>query len=345
MLLLGFLLFCKIISSNANNANIENDVYKSNEEIVGQNLIVGVSGYELTSNVKRILKKIKPAGIIFYYRNFKNEEQFANLITEVKNIVGQNCFLMIDEEPNGAERLGVFNKSFISGMPDWDNITNGADKLSELGLNVDLAPIADFPFNKNTFIRKRVPIKDIENLKSFNESFIIVLHNNGIMATLKHFPGMGFFNDDPHLKIPEKIITEDDFKQSLALFKSGIDGGADFVMTAHALYENIDTENIATFSSVIVKDLLIGELGFSGLVITDDLSDMPVTDLNNTHSVVGIKALKAGHHLITFSHQLERTEIIFDEILEESKNNKELYKIMEDNYYKTIKFKEDRKIF
>lgn len=314
----------------------------SNELTLGQGMVVGIAGYNLTENEKRILKKIKPAGIIFYARNFKNENQFKELINLTKKIVGNNCFLMIDEEPEGAERIGVFKKSFVSGIPNWETIKNGAFELSNFGLNTDLAPVADFGFNHNTFIRKRIPVDNIDNLKNFNASFIQILHQNKVMATLKHFPGMGFFNDDPHLKIPQNQISENDFNQSLEIFKNGIDIGADFVMTAHAFYKNIDSENIATFSAPIIKNILIDKLDFKGLVITDDLSDMPVTNQNFTHIDAGIKALMAGNNLIVFSHQLERTEIIYDGILEKIKNDSELTKTLQENYLKISNFKKEK---
>jgi len=97
----------------------------SNELNLGQSMIVGVAGYNLTEDEKRILEKIKPAGIIFYARNFQNESQFKELINLTTKIVGNNCFLMIDEEPEGAERIGVFKKSFVSSVPNWETIKNG----------------------------------------------------------------------------------------------------------------------------------------------------------------------------------------------------------------------------
>jgi len=343
-LFLGFLNFLidleKVTLFDEKNELISN---KSSSELnLGQSMIVGIARYNLTENEKRILEKIKPAGIIFYARNFQNESQFKELINLTKKIVGDDCFLMIDEEPEGAERLGVFKKSFVSSVPNWETIKNGVVKLSSFGLNTDLAPIADFGFNHNTFIRKRIPVDNIDDLKNFNASFIQILHQNKVMATLKHFPGMGFFNDDPHLKIPENQISENDFNKSLEIFKNGIDAGADFVMTAHAFYNNIDTENMATFSQLIIKDLLINNLNFKGLIITDDLSDMPVTNSKLTHTDVGIKALRAGNNLITFSHQLERTEIIYDDILEKSKTDPELATTLQENYLKVSNFKKEK---
>jgi beta-N-acetylhexosaminidase len=300
--------------------NINNDSLQTSSEInlrncLGEVFVVGISGHKITEEEEVIMKRLQPGGVILYSRNFKDYNQFKTLIGNIRGLVGHDIFIMIDEEPGGAQRLGVFDGGFTNGIPKWEVINRGADKLKDLGIDVNLAPVLDYPFDKSTFIRKRIPVKDIDNFRKFNRSFISILKEKKMIATLKHFPGMGFFNDDPHIKIPQQSIDDKTFNDSLLLFRDGIDAGAEFVMSSHAIYENIDKDYIATFSSKIINDLLIEEMRFNGLVITDDLSDMPVSNQDNTHSAIGIMALQAGHHLITYSHQLERTAMVYDEIL------------------------------
>lgn len=309
---------------------------------LGEVFVVGVFSYSITEKEREIIEKIKPGGVVLYSRNFKNHNQFKSLMKDIRSIAGEDVFIMIDEEPAGAQRIGVFDKCFAYGIPDWDVIRQGAKTMKELRINVNLAPVLDYPFDKSTFIRKRVPVKDFANLKKFNKSFITISKEESIMSTLKHFPGMGFFNDDPHIKIPSQDIKESDFNNSLELFQDGIDAGADFVMTSHAFYSNIDEENIATFSSRITQELLINKMQFNGLVVTDDLSDMPVTDQENTHSVIAIKALKAGHHLVMYSHQLERTEKIYEEVANQLKASKELEDLFSEKCKKIKEFKKSK---
>lgn len=313
-------------------------------ERLGQSFIVGFDGTELDENTKNILTEIKPAGIILYYRNYKNPKQLKDLISQLQDIAKKTTkhpyFIMIDEEPGGATRLDVFDNVFAFGTPDWKQIEQGVKDLQGVGINVDLAPIADFPFDNNSFIKDRVPARDPQHLMEFNKQFIATLQKYNVLATLKHFPGMGVFVDDPHEKLPYADPTETVIDQSLQIFKSGIDAGADFVMTAHGVYDDIDPKNSATTSKKIVTDILKKQLGFSGLTITDDLSDMPFI-INKQISLTDATAqsLLAGQNLVIFSHRLESTKIIFDQLLKKAEDDNELQSIIDSNYIKIVSLK------
>lgn len=337
-------------NQNQTESSFLNNDFHNKEELnidlktaLGQNFIVGIPGFEIDNKTKQILEYIQPAGIVLYTRNYKSPSQFKDLIFQLNKILDKNnaSFIMIDEEPGGATRLGLFSKAFSLDMPDWDIINRDIGILKELGINVELAPLADFSFNDDSFIKRRVPVDKKEDLILFNQTFINILHSHKILATLKHFPGMGVFEQDPHKEIPYSNVDSDVFKESVAIFKKGIEDKADFVMTGHAIYKNIDPDNPATLSSEIVEGILVEGLSFKGLVITDDLSDMPLANEKMSHTEVGIKAIKAGHHLIMFSHRLEKTKNIFDSILAEAKKDSGLKDRIKKNYGKIIEFKKN----
>lgn len=315
------------------------------EEVLGSSFVIGFSGYELDEETEEIIKYIKPAGIVLYARNCKNEEQLENLISDLQQIAREindyEFFIMIDEEPGGANRLGAFDYVFLSGKPNWSEVYNATRMMSEVGINVDLAPVADYPFNNNSFIKRRIAAKTVEGLIDLNKGFIEISKENNIFTTLKHFPGMGIFIDDPHKIIPNSDINQNVLEESLLIFKSGIDSGVDFVMTGHAIYENIDSGNPATFSAKIVKDILQKQLGFKGIIITDDLSDMPLSGWKIDRDEAGIKAIKAGHHLIMYSHDIVKTKDIFISILDSVGSDPELKSAVERNYRKITEFKKD----
>ena len=344
ILFLAVLLFLINKTSILDKYNFDAEIEeKPLEEMLGSNFIVGFMGYNLDEETREIIKYIKPSGIILYARNCKDENQLKDLISDLQEIAldinAYKFFIMIDEEPGGANRLGVFDNAFSLNGPDWSEIYYGTKMMSEVGINVNLAPIADYPFDDNTFIKRRISVKTIEDLIDFNKNFIQISKENNIFTTLKHFPGMGMFVDDPHKDIPSSVINQDIFNKSLLIFKQGIDAGVDFVMTGHAVYENIDSENSATLSSKIVKDILKDQLGFKGIVITDDLSDMPINEERIGRDEVGIKALKSGHHLIMYSHDIKRTKDIFDSILDKAKSDLELQSVIRENYKEIISFK------
>ncbi len=311
---------------------------------LGQNLIVGIPATVLDDKSKEILEKIKPAGIVLYQRNFTSQDQFKKLITELQILAQETTalqyFIMLDEEPEGANRLGLLKNIFTLGNPEWTTIEKDIQTLKQLGVNVLLAPLADFPFVPNAFISRRIPFKDPENLKAFNRTFIRLLQENGIHATLKHFPGLGLFTDDPHYTYIRTDSPLELLHRSMALFQDGIDHGAHFIMSCHAQYDSFDTNNPSTFSYKIISTMLQEELDFQGIVVSDDLSDMPLAIENLDLTDAGIRTINSGHHLIMFSHHLSDTLSIVENILQIASQDPELLHRIEENYQKIVSFKQ-----
>jgi len=315
---------------------------------LGQNMIVGIPGPTLTESIKNILHKIKPGGIVLYRRNYQSDGQFKSLIQELQAIAQEDSgvpyFIMLDEEPDGASRLDLLTNVFTLNLPDWRAIDGGISKLENLGVTVDLAPVTDYPFNEDSFIKKRVPTDNLSDLKAFNQTFIGLLKKHNILATLKHFPGAGVFVEDPHKVIPNGYVNEDYFNQSLSLFKSGIDAGAQFVMTNHAIYENIDPVSPATLSYPILTGLLRKKIDFKGIIITDDIEDMlaPVWKIDPADA--GVRALEAGNTMIMYGQSLDPNMDTFTKIKQRVESDKELKSIVEQNYIKIISLKNNKSL-
>ncbi len=313
------------------------------EEILGQNLIVGFDGHEITDEIRTQLQVIKPGGIVLYRRNIRDMEQITRLIDDLQRVAmdstGTKYFIMIDEEPDGASRIGLLKNCFPLGSPYWKKIDQDVEILSSLGFNTELAPVTDYPFNPNSFVRKRVPMETQQELLEFNQGFIEILHSHNMFATLKHFPGMGAFTTDPHLAIPDQKISEKTFSESIALFQEGINDGADFIMTAHAVYGHIDNKYPATLSRVIITDLLKKQMNFKGLIITDDLSDMALSCNRWSLDELGELSLLAGHHMILYSHKLTRTYDTAQHLLQRSSSDNALLMQIIQNYYEVKAFK------
>jgi len=325
-------------------ARNNNIILPSTDFALGQNFVVGISGKILDRETKKFLRQIKPAGIILYSRNYQTRDQLKNLITELQKFAqdttGYYYFIMIDEEPGGATRLNLFKNVFDFGVPEWEQIENDIKKMASVGINVDLAPLVDFPFNEDTFIKRRIQAHSPEALIDFNKKFVALLQENHISATLKHFPGMGVFVDDPHRKLPYVDTGQRILDESIKLFKNGIDSGADFVMTGHAVYDDIDPNVPATLSKKITTDILRNRIGFKGLIITDDLSDMPFIVGRKINLVEATaEALKAGHNLVMFSHNPKKTVAVFENLLLTLENDQELKRVVEKNYRKITLFK------
>jgi len=340
----------QLITQTSTQKQNDNIILPSTDFVLGQNFVVGISGKTLDEETKKFLQQIKPAGVILYYRNYQTRDQLKNLITELqefaKDTTGYNYFIMIDEEPGGATRLNLFKNVFDFGFPEWDRIERDVKEMADVGINVDLAPLADFPFNEDTFIKKRIQAYTPEALTNFNRKFIALLQENHISATLKHFPGMGVFVDDPHKKLQYVSTDQKIIDESIKLFKDGIDADVNFVMTGHAVYDDIDPDIPATFSKKITIDILRGNLGFEGLAITDDLSDMPFTIDRKINLVEATaESLKAGHNLVIFSHNPNKTLSVFEKILQRLQDDQELKSVVEQNYRNVTFFKNKHSLF
>lgn len=311
---------------------------------LGQNFVVGIPGPIFDEKTESFLSHVRPGGIVLYYRNVKSREQLRILISDLQSFAlkttGQSYFIMIDEEPGAVTRLGLFEKVRASAKLDWHAVENDISVLESEGINVELAPLADFSFNQQSFLRKRVPADSIPELLRFNRRFIVLLHKHGISATLKHFPGMGIFEVDSHKQLPVGNIDAPKLESSLNIFRDGIKSGAGLVMTGHALYGNLDPDNPATISPKIIGGMLRQRLGFRGLVITDDLSQMALARSDKmTIEEATIAAAKAGNNLLMFSHNFPKTEQVFDAVLQRAEQDQGLRQAVEQNSRTITEFK------
>lgn len=313
-------------------------------DALGQNFVVGIPGPTFDDKTERFLSHVRPGGIVLYYRNVKSREQLRTLISDLQSFAlkstGHPYFIMIDEEPGAVTRLGLFENVRASAGLDWHAIEQDISVLESEGINVELAPLADFSFNRQSFLRKRVPADSIPDLLRFNRRFIALLHKHRISATLKHFPGMGIFEVDSHKQLPIGNFDAQKLESSLNIFAEGIKSGAGLVMTGHALYTNLDPDNPATVSRKIIGGMLRKRLGFRGLVITDDLSQMALARSDKiTIEEATIAAAKAGNSLLMFSHNFPRTEQVFDAVLQRSEQDQELRSAIEQSSQTIIEFK------
>ncbi len=315
----------------------------SPESIVGQTFIVGIPSVTIDSETKDFLSEIKPGGIVLYKQNIDSTDQLAKLISDLQKIAvtttGRKYLIMIDEEPGGASRLNLFQNVFATGEPDWFSIQHDIQTMRQIGINVDLAPVADFPFDRDSFISRRMPAHTVSDLVRFNKQFISLLQNNTVGATLKHFPGMGVFVTDPHAGIAYSQASTSVINQSIEIFKKGIDDGASFVMTNHGVYDQLDPNTPTTLSTKIVE-LLRKNLQFKGIIITDDLSDMPfIINKNISIPEATAEAVRAGHTMVLFSRNKQVTLDAFNYVTAQYRNNSDVRQMIDSNYKFVVGYK------
>ncbi len=251
----------------------------------------------------------KPAGgIVFLSDNIPSVEGMHGMMDAIYS-ADAGVFLGLDEEGGEVARLayalGVttrFKPMYEyqlkgTGVAFQNAQTIGKD-ISSFGFNMNFAPVADVWNNYwNTVIGYRSYATDAKRCAELVAAAVEGYHSAGIISVLKHFPGHGNTFEDSHYDSAYTKKTIEEMRRCEFLpFISGIEAGCDVVMLGHIIATDIDPDNPATLSSIIIKDILRGELGFEGLVITDAFTMAGLGQLTEAEAVV--LAVEAGCDMI-----------------------------------------------
>lgn len=251
-------------------------------------VIFGMSGTVLTGEEIEFFSKIQPFGYILFARNCENPEQIKDLVKSLKKLSGrENLPILIDQEGGRVARLrpphfpefppaAKFAEMASSDMEGavvatYKNALAIARMLSDLGITVNCAPLADVPVEgAHDVIGDRAFGKEPQQVIALARAQARGLMDGGIVPILKHIPGHGRAFADSHQELPVvetdlETLRKTDFVPFAAL------ADLPMAMTAHVLYTAIDPCNLATVSPAAIK-LIRGELGFTGLLMSDDLS-------------------------------------------------------------------------
>jgi beta-N-acetylhexosaminidase len=288
----------------------------------GRLLLTGLPGYELTPEFARRCKQVRAGGYILFGRNIKSKKQLRKLIDDVRDLSPFEPIITIDQEGGRVSRLKLLGNE----PPNAEQIrltsnTTLAERHGQItarllrlfGFNLDLCPVLDICFNPaaDNSLRGRCYGHDVETTIRFASAFQRGLRDGGILSCGKHFPGYSRANVDPHHALPVVDLSREDSEQNeLAVFRHFATGGdaVDSMMIGHAFYPSLDPEPIPTsLSSKIVDQLLRAELGFKGLIMTDDL-DMGAILNERTFEQTILGALHAGNDLLMICHRIEMVE-------------------------------------
>lgn len=183
-----------------------------------------------------------------------------------------------------------------------------AKEASSVGLSWLLSPVADINTNPlNPGINIRSYGVDAETVCKYLQVHISGYQKNGVMATVKHFPGAGHTNFNSHYSLERVNRTQDEMRNcELKPFENAIRWGVEAVMTGHVIYSAYDNKNIVTLSNKVVTGLLRKQLGFKGLVITDGMEMKAVKDHYSIEESI-VKAIQAGHDMIIAENDYEKS--------------------------------------
>ncbi|MBQ2770908.1 MAG: hypothetical protein IJF41_06680, partial [Clostridia bacterium] len=215
-------------------------------------------------------------------------------------------------------------------------------KLLETGFQMDFAPVMDVaPSPMDTFLTTRIISSDTAVASQVGTAIIAGLQEAGCLSTAKHFPGHGGTPGDSHELTPRVDKSLEELRAyDLIPFQAAIDAGVDAVMVAHILYPQIDPENIATLSKPIITDLLREEMGFTGLVISDDFRMKGITTQASPEESA-VQFILAGGDIILCGPMPERQEAIAKALLAAYESGTLTAERLEESVYRILDAKLD----
>ncbi len=308
----------------------------SRKQLVGQMLMFAVPGKGLTETARKNMREYNPGGIILFGYNLRGKKQTARFIDNLQQLsMGESgipLFISIDQEGGRVWRItdGVtqFPGAMAAGVcgdrqlvRDWGKVTGL--ELRRIGVNMNLAPVLDVNNNPdNPVINTRSFGSDVDTVSDMGEAYIRGMGKGRCIAVGKHFPGHGNTNRDSHLVLPVIRSTMDELRSlELVPFKRAIKSGVDCMMTAHIAFpEVLDSGKSATVSEYFLTDILRKELGFRGVILTDDM-EMNAISKEMDVGDGAVSSIRAGADIVLLSSYGRHVARIVDRI-EEALNSK-----------------------
>ncbi|HCW04555.1 MAG TPA: beta-N-acetylhexosaminidase, partial [Clostridium sp.] len=285
------------------------------EEKIGQMVIVGLDGYEISPNTVEFIDKYKVGGFIFFANNIQSSSQLLKFMNSIKAENSKNSiplFLSIDEEGGRVTRMPKefvkFPSNKIIGNVNKKEFSYEigkvmANKIGAFGFNMNFAPVLDVNSNpSNPVIGDRAFSSEASIVSSLGVETMRGLQQGKVIPVVKHFPGHGDTAEDSHKGLPS--LNHDLARlESLELipFQEAINNDAEAVMIAHILLPQIDKENPSSMSKVIITDILREKMNFQGLVITDDMT-MGAIMKNYEIGEASVKSVLAGTDIVLVCH-------------------------------------------
>ncbi|MDR1304129.1 MAG: glycosyl hydrolase [Verrucomicrobiales bacterium] len=291
----------------------------------GQPILMGVPGPALTAGTRALIRRLQPGGFILFGRNLAAPRQLFDLIAELYALSDTTPIVTIDQEGGRVSRLKLIgaeppSAAQLCRAADADLIReHGAltgQLLALFGINLDLAPVVDYAptagATADNSLRDRCYGATPDEVIANAGLFLDALQAHGVRGTVKHFPGYTHCARDPHGELPrvDRARAQLDAEE-LRAFRA-FTGRADAFMVGHAHFPAWHPEPVpASLSAPIIRELLINQLGYRGLVMTDDLEMGAVATRYGARRATR-QAIAAGAHLVMFCHNPACAELAHD---------------------------------
>lgn len=330
---IAFIILSVIIySCSSPNNNSPEDVPL--EEKIGQMLLIGFRGMEITENdqIAKDIQAGRVGGVVLFdvdvalgytERNIQSPQQVTSLNSQLQSYArSHNLLIAVDQEGGVVARLKEkygfpenVSQQYLGDLNNDDSTkyygARTANTLMNNRFNTNFAPVVDLNVNPESpaiGALERSYSADPDVVTHLASLTIDELHNKNILSTLKHFPGHGSAGTDSHLGVTD--VTDTWTEDELIPYKNLIDAGkADMIMTAHIFNSNWDSDYPATLSKNVITGILRNQLGYDGVVISDDMNMKAIREQYGLEETI-YKAIDAGVDILVFANNLVYDEQI-----------------------------------
>lgn len=302
------------------------------EEKVGQLMMVGFEGTTLPKHIKTWLETGRIGGVYLFARNIESPAQVKKLVDDCHAAAKYPILVGIDQEGGIVARL---REGFTESPGAMALAASGDTQLAEdmayimgqellaMGINWNFAPVADITHHiDNASVGTRSVGTDKEQVSAFVQAQVRGFQRAGVIATVKHFPGLGKTSVDTHDALARITGSVDYlYEQDLIPFRGAIEGGVACVMTTHVMFEELDQNHPATLSPIVINKLLRTDIGYDGAVCTDCMEMNAITHEYGA-AESAILTVLAGVDMVMFSHTQSRQEKAYQAVLNAVKSGR-----------------------
>lgn len=319
---------------------------------VGQLLMFGIQGRDLSIKEIEHIRKINPGGIVFYGRNVKEATDIAPLISKIRSISGDSVlpiFFAVDQEgglvhriegelyrPPSEPAIGAANSEELSREA---GLSVGS-ALKDLGINVNLSPVLDVPADiLSSPMARRSFSNNSRTVARLGTAYILGLREAGLLATAKHFPGIGRAKEDSHFGIPHIAWKNLDERDNDTMpFENAIRAGVDIIMVGHFIAEPGDSKNPISLSSYWMEDVLRKDMAFEGLILVDNIEMRAIKGMMSVPEAA-VKSFRSGADIIMVSHEMKNQEKVFNALMDAVKKGHISHRKLDESLTRIMKAK------
>ncbi len=299
------------------------------QHLIGQKLVVSMDGHTPSASLLDRARRGRIGGVLIHGSNFSSATQLTNIATKLQQAAAEGgqppLLIAVDQEGGQVKTVSwippTLSPPQMGDLGSSDTARRQGRKtgaaLLGLGVNTDFAPVADVPVSTSSFMYQQGRTWSFESRKTSRlaNAFALGLGDRGALATMKHFPGLGFAARNTDDFVVHIHATKSKLAPGLRPYRHAVANGVPLVMLSNAVYRAYDRSHAAGWSRAIGTNLLRGELGFHGVTITDSLDGAANTRGIATNALA-LKVAKAGTDMLLLTGSEASSRSVYRSLLE-----------------------------